>query len=46
MNTKWRAKYERHHETRVKVTHARNDKLEGDTRRKNNLKATNAEKTT
>ena len=39
MNTKWRAKYERHHEARVKATHRRNgSELEGDTRRRNNLK--------
>lgn len=35
MKTKWRAKCERHHETRVKVAHARKGQLEGDTLQEN-----------
>ena len=55
MNTKWRAKYETHHETRVKATHAvkttyRRQTLckqtEGDIPHENNLKAAHAMKTT
>ena len=43
--TKWKAKYERHQETRVKVTHDRKVQLEGHTLCENNLKATHAKAT-
>ena len=42
--TKWRAKYERHHETRVKVTHTRTSNWKA-THCENNLKATHAKET-
>ena len=43
--TKWRAKYERPQQTRVKETHARNVQLEGHTLCENNLRATHAKQT-